>query len=470
MESNHPIHIHDLYATMTYPDIDSIEHSEFHLDSKRVDLTEHIVFTIDPEGSTDADDAFSIIENTDMPNTYYVYNHIADPTAYFNPHDEIFESIMRNGVSQYPTLIPAKHMFHEKIVKECSLVDGVKPAITIRFEVIDCECVDIKCMLTYINCKPECRLTYAQAGSILANPYHPYHETINRIKCITDCMRSNRKDMSEDEYETVIQNTPARIHKITVTGEILYEIPTLEMTWAMKLIEELAIQTNAAVACILYTEGGDNFLKKECDSLMECYGETYSHTGELLFDIIVNKITSAYTTRDKSHLILNLKSYTHFTSPLRRFSDCITHFILKNVLFVDNPTNIFTRRQLNQYARVCNMATKLHKRSSFMDTKYRMYQYIHRELEKGNTPVILEYTHSGYIGGFVNAIIKKMDGMNIHASYTNLAVLEDPISYSRFKGISFIIPITICNLRAQKHDTGILPELDNALHIGVNEE
>jgi exoribonuclease R len=78
-------------------DIPKFNKNNFDLDPiyniERVDLTNLEVYSIDPPGCTDADDAFSIIT---LNNYVHLYIHIADPTSYFTPDSELFKYILRD--------------------------------------------------------------------------------------------------------------------------------------------------------------------------------------------------------------------------------------------------------------------------------------------------------------------------------------------------------------------------------------
>ena len=50
------------------------------------------------------------------------------------------------------------------------------------------------------------------------------------------------------------------------------------------------------------------------------------------------------STRDLSHC-LGIEDYTHFTSPIRRFTDVFSHFIIKNIIYDDPiPKRIYLKR------------------------------------------------------------------------------------------------------------------------------
>ena len=66
---------------------------------ERRNLLDHNVFTIDPLGSRDLDDAFSVKKIDD--DKYNIYVHIADTTEYIYPEHQCFEKIMKNGNTIY---------------------------------------------------------------------------------------------------------------------------------------------------------------------------------------------------------------------------------------------------------------------------------------------------------------------------------------------------------------------------------
>ena len=58
------------------------------------------VYTVDPEGCTDADDGFSIYTQGD---TIVLSIHIADPTDYISIRSTLWKDIRKRGVTCYPS-------------------------------------------------------------------------------------------------------------------------------------------------------------------------------------------------------------------------------------------------------------------------------------------------------------------------------------------------------------------------------
>jgi exoribonuclease-2 len=441
-----PDYVRTQYKPMEYPSKTFIKRSSYYLEDKRHDLTHLRVYTIDPSGSTDADDAFSIVDLGN--NKCDLYVHIADPTSYFEPNDSVFKCIRLNGVSQYPSLNPAKHMFHTNYVNACTLMNGIKPAISVIFHTENNSVISTECVLSTVQCEPEYRLSYTYAGKIFEEGEHEFSTDLERICDITDIMRAKRT------IRTCEYAVPAELRY--KDGRLSYVKISDSTIKAKRLIEELAIQTNNVIAQLLM-DNGDKFLNRQCNSLNGIMTET----GNLIFDIITNQMRAKYDTQVDKHVILNLETYCHFTSPLRRFSDCITHFILKHSLIKGIREPLFDNKKLSMYAIMCNAATKQHRVASFSDYKYRLYQYITQELRERDS-VQIKYIHNGLERNFVNALIFGIDDYNINVCYTLFANNRvDRELVASFNGKADTLNITKCIIKNKKFDEGTLPELED---------
>ena len=47
--------------------------------------------------------------------------------------------------------------------------------------------------------------------------------------------------------------------------------------------------------------------------------------------ILTNNISAKYDNKDSSHSLFQLDEYLHMTSPIRRSTDCIIHYLLKSI-------------------------------------------------------------------------------------------------------------------------------------------
>ena len=76
----------------------------------------------------------------------------------------------------------------------------------------------------------------------------------------------------------------------------------------------------------------------------------------------------------KSHDLVGSPEYCHFTSPIRRISDCICHYLLKYIYLREQNCELevpFTNKQLEKHSSNCVKLTKKMKNIQYMDIKFR---------------------------------------------------------------------------------------------------
>ena len=84
----------------------------------RIDMTSVEVYSIDPDGCEDADDAFSIYYD----NGYYLAIHIADPTEYICPHSLLWNDVVQRTTTKYPSNRNPIHLLPHSLVEKASLL------------------------------------------------------------------------------------------------------------------------------------------------------------------------------------------------------------------------------------------------------------------------------------------------------------------------------------------------------------
>jgi hypothetical protein len=186
----------------------------------------------------------------------------------------------------------------------------------------------------------------------------------------------------------------------------------------------------------------------------------------LLNEIIVNGIKAEYLSAVKSHDLVGAPEYCHFTSPIRRLSDCICHYLLKYIHLKQTiPTLMvpFTNEQLVKYSSNCVKITKSIKNIQYKDTKFRLIQTMNQLLIEGGV-INITYYISSYTGAFLNIIISSIDYNCVYLSYTlRIPNLQTP--YIIKQPCNLLISNVKC---LGKFDEGSIPELD-ALYIHHNE-
>jgi len=342
----------------------------------RLDYREVPTFTIDPDDAKDFDDALSL--ETLADGDVRVGVHIADVSAYVKPGTALDSEAQRRGNSTYlvGTVVP---MLPEKLSNGlCSLVEAQDRLCKAVFLVFD-----KKCRLketTYGNTviRSRKRLTYRQAYALLfennlekirALPLPPKHQTgstgralnsltdlelvdlqswVRKLWAIASKLRKDRMahgsldlDMPETKVFVDAEGYADRLEKI-VNDE------------SHQLIEEFMLSANEAVARLTRTnqlpslyrvhdepdkdklneyrqllasfdiEVGDLTIRQEVVKLIETLDQ-HPQGYTLRTQLLRSLRKACYRGTPDGHYGLNKKDYTHFTSPIRRYSDLVVH-------------------------------------------------------------------------------------------------------------------------------------------------
>lgn len=349
----------------------------------RIDYREKSVFTIDPDDAKDFDDALSYEElgGGDVR----IGIHIADVSAYVPPASALDREAQRRGNSTYlvGVVIP---MLPEKLSNGlCSLVEGqdrLCKAVFLTFG----RSGRIK-ETTYANTviRSRKRLTYKQAYALLfednlerirALPLPPKHQTGSTGRAL--------RDLSETEL-TELQSWVRALWKIAgklradrmAHGSLDLDMPEtkifvdergyadrlekIEHDESHQLIEEFMLAANEAVARLTRTQSlpslyrvhddpdvekleefrtllgtfgiqaGDLTVRAELVKLLRILS-THPQGYTLRTQLLRSLKKAAYRASPDGHFGLHKKDYTHFTSPIRRYSDLVVHRVLETYL------------------------------------------------------------------------------------------------------------------------------------------
>ena len=266
----------------------------------RKDLTHLNIFSIDPVGCVDIDDALSI-EKTD--HGYSVGVHIAQPICWLTK-----DEITKRAEEAFSTLYfqSNEELWSKEIVGKASLFQNEKkPAYSIIFTIQDNEIQSIESFPSWI-----------------INKLNTSYEKIDypQIKLLNE-VSNNLFDKNLDSHELVSE---WMIQANNYIGQTFKNIPFRVQNY----------------------NSDENQKENISDEIKKIFSMFEMESAE-------------YSFEKEFHTSLGLNKYTHFTSPIRRIIDTIIHYIITyddvieinidRINFLDKQTKKFHRQiKLNE--------------------------------------------------------------------------------------------------------------------------
>lgn len=290
------------------------------LDSHRLDLTHLKVYTIDDESTREIDDGLSWEIVTDGRQRLWV--HIADPSRWLVPEDELDLEARRRGTTVYlPTGMVS--MFPSALATgPMSLIQG-KVCCALSFGVILDQAGAVEDYSIHASLiKPTYRLTYEDVDEMLELGVQAEPE-IAAIAAAAKCRQLWRHSQG-----AISINLPEAMIKVK-EDEITIEV--LENSAARHLVAEMMILAGEVAGRYGQTHNialpfrgqpapelpsDEELLQLPAGFVRACAMRRCMPKSEM-------SITPA------RHAGLGLNTYTQATSPIRRYSDLLTHFQLK---------------------------------------------------------------------------------------------------------------------------------------------
>ncbi|MGI8648841.1 MAG: ribonuclease R family protein [Rubrobacter sp.] len=320
---------------------------------RREDLRALPTVTIDGADAKDFDDAISVEEKPG--GGYRLWVHIADVTHYLKPNGPLDKQAVWRANSVYlpGTVAP---MLPEKLSNGvCSLrPDEDRAAVTAEIDLSKTgEILSSKVYRSLIH--SDARLTYDVVDSFIEGRDEvPQEELVRTAYELSVKLKANARDRGklqlggkEPEYEVGADGVP-----VGVTSR--------RSTEAHELIEELMVLTNEVIARKLDSKGlggvfrvherPDAKAMAELQVRLAALGVQVEPEPETLSDIVANSDSDAvrymvlrslprahYSPEANGHFGLALEDYTHFTSPIRRYSDVLVH---RAILGEESPGDV----------------------------------------------------------------------------------------------------------------------------------
>ena len=421
----------------------------------RLDMTEYQVYSIDPEGCEDADDAFSIYTKNEE---LFLAIHIADPTEYIALHTDLWNNIVERTTTKYPSNRKPIHMIPEEILKLSSLKGNneIKKSISVITQIDTCNYTpigDIKLHFSKIFVKSKNAYSYKDASDEI--DVYAFQIGLKICKALQEIRAKHTKGVKLNELTTAYTKFD--------NGQIYLYQDSFNEKRMKQMIAEFAIFANSFVGEYLKNTLNAGIFRI-CEAKEWLNSSHENITGEeMIQQIITNGISADYLSNVKSHDLVGMPEYCHFTSPIRRLADCICHYLLKYIFLQNKNSNInhiipFTSYELDTLSTKCVSTTKKDKKNQYLDIKFRLLQVMQSMIENYG-PILLEYYVTGYSGLFLNIIICKINNFHVHMSYT-LRVRN----YNKEINPDIHRQIICSHVNCfTKYDQNCIPELDNSI-------
>jgi ribonuclease R len=407
---------------------------------KRQDCRDLFTFTIDPDDAKDFDDALSLelLEGGKVR----VGVHIADVSAYVKPGSPLDREAQERGNSTYLVGTVISMLPHALSNGLCSLVeaeDRLTKSCFITFN-DHAEITDVKFANTVINSNK--RLTYKQAyafmmqddfAEIRKTPLPPKHQTGSTGRSldeVTDHEMAQLKESIDTLWRIANQLRQRRFSKgsldLDMTSVKIYVdeegyADRIEKEFndeSHQLIEEFMLSANEQVArtmkkqnfpCIyrVHDEPEEEKLKElretmisfgvQCGNLQKPREMTallkklkdHPQGYTLKIHVLRSLKQAQYRASADGHFGLGKPDYTHFTSPIRRYSDLIVHRVLDGYLCkigadsaLDTPDIRYNQGKLESLGEHISITERNSVDAERESVKTKLLEFYDRELEK----------------------------------------------------------------------------------------
>ena len=365
---------------------------------KREDLRSLPICSVDPPGCTDIDDCLHCIKLSGETEIFEVGVHIADVSYFIRPSTALDKEAENRGTTVY--LCDKRIDMVPELLSSnlCSLRDdGDRLAFSCIWKLdANANILETKFCKSVIQSKAS--MTYAQAQMLIDDPSKTDNLTIglrelNKLAKILKANRIKNGALS-------LASTEVRFHVDSETHDPI-DLQTKELRETNSMVEEFMLLANCSVAKHIQTEFPEcavlrrhpepplsnfdslvnaaktkNIDLKVSSSLelansLDQVENSHPYISTLLRILATRSMMQAVyfcsgLETDFKHYGLAAPIYTHFTSPIRRYSDIMVHRLLAASIDADITYSTLLDKQETQ--KIC----------SILNYRHRMAQYAQR--------------------------------------------------------------------------------------------
>jgi len=430
--------------------------------ANRLDYRNLPVFTIDPDDAKDFDDALSLESLPD--GDVRVGVHVADVSTYVRPGTALDREAQRRGNSTYLVGLVIPMLPHKLSNGLCSLVeaqDRLCKAVFFTYA----RNGRVK-ETTYANTviRSRKRLTYKQAHALLfendfdairALPLPPRHQTGSTGRSLRELGDAELADLQS--WLRSLWHIAGRLRRERMAhGSLDLDMPEtkifvdehgfadrlerIEHDESHQLIEEFMLAANEAVARLTRTfklpslyrvhDDPDREKLEEYQKFLATFGiiagdltrreevmkvldalRTHPQGYTLRTQLLRSLKKAGYRASHDGHYGLHKKDYTHFTSPIRRYSDLVVHRVFETYLIKHGGHPAVPGRHSYDVRGVENLAehlslTELNSTEAERESvKIKLLEFFERELaKKQRTPLAAVITDVRRHGFFIELV------------------------------------------------------------------
>ena len=376
--------------------------------SNRKDLTKLPIITIDGADAKDLDDAV-YVEKLENGN-YKLIVAIADVSHYVKKDTVLDLEARHRGNSVYlvDRVLP---MFPKEISngicslneKEEKLTFSCEMEIDLKGDVVNYEVY--KSVIKSVH-----RMTYKDVNAILdgdkdlINEYSDIYEMLNKMLELSKILRAKKFtrgsiDFELPELKVVLDEDNNKVEKVLLRdrgeGEKIIEdfmiaanetvaerIYWLELASIYRTHEkpdrEKIVGLNEILAKFGYKiPNFDNLHPKQFQEIIERSKD--KETSMLVHKTILRALKQArYTVEDIGHFGLASSHYTHFTSPIRRYSDLMVHRVLFSS--IDNSVKQLKLADLDEIAQHISKTERVAMKAEDESVRIKLVEYMQKRV------------------------------------------------------------------------------------------
>ena len=368
------------------------------------DLTHLPFISIDPSNARDHDDAIYVLNDPDNQGGFIIWVAIADVAKYVLQGSELDAEALKRGNSTYfPDLVIP--MLPDVLSGNiCSLKAGqVRAAIAVKIWINK---VGKKTRHSFFRCtiKNEMACSYEEVqgalddletckrNTTLKKLLEPIHAAYQLLARQTQSRGPLELELIEQEIlfdkagaiKTIKSKERLEAHRIVEEFMIVANICAAETIQKHKLpflyrihepptFEKLLNLRTSAKSLDVNLSNDAKLTGHDLNKLLEKAKQT--NCEELISLTILRAMSQAYySPENRGHFGLNLRYYTHFTSPIRRYSDVLVH---RALIHIHNWDQDLMQTDESELFKIGDQISKTERRSMLAerDTKDRYLAY-----------------------------------------------------------------------------------------------